>query len=144
MVLLAINCQGNLRESIISGLQRQGISPELTIVITAMLPIIELRGAIPLGINFYQISWYKVVLLSLIGNLLPILPILYLLDTISKLLSRISVFKKFFNWLFTRTRKRSKIIEEYEMLGLTVFVAIPLPMTGAWTGAIAAFLLGLK
>jgi uncharacterized membrane protein len=139
-----VGCQGHLRESIIQGLNERGVSPELAIIITAMLPIIELRGAIPLGINFYHMVWYKVVILSLIGNMLPILPILFLLDKISKLLSRVGFFKKFFDWLFTRTRKRSKIIEEYEMIGLAIFVGIPLPGTGAWTGAVAAFLLGLK
>jgi uncharacterized membrane protein len=142
--LLLLGCRGHLKESLIYGLQSRGISPELTIIITAMLPIIELRGAIPLGINFYNLVWYKVVFLALIGNLIPVLPILFLLDRVSKLLSHIPIFKKFFNWLFQRTRKRSKLIEEYKMLGLTLFVAIPLPVTGAWTGSVAAFLLGLK
>ncbi len=76
--------------------------------------------------------------------MLPIFLILFLLDKIEKLLSHIPIFKKFFNWLFTRTRKRSKIIEDYEMIGLAIFVGIPLPGTGAWTGAVASFLLGLK
>lgn len=142
--LLLVGCQGNLRESIITGLQTRGVSPELAVFITALLPIIELRGAIPLGINFYHLVWYKVVLLALLGNLLPVLPILFLLEKVSKLLSHIPIFKKFFDWLFTRTRKKSKIIEEYEMIGLALFVAIPLPGTGAWTGSVAAFLLGLK
>jgi uncharacterized membrane protein len=142
--LLILGCQGHLHESIITGLQNRGVSPELAVFITSMLPIIELRGAIPLGINFYHLVWYKVVLLAIIGNLVPILPILFLLDKISKLLSHVPIFKKFFDWLFTRTRKRSKIIEEYEMIGLAIFVGIPLPGTGAWTGSVAAFLLGLK
>jgi uncharacterized membrane protein len=46
-------------------------------------------------------------------------------------------------WVFARTRKRSSLIQRYEKIGLALFVAIPLPFTGAWTGAIAAFLLGL-
>jgi uncharacterized membrane protein len=142
--LLIVGCQGHLRGSIIQGLNNRGVSPELAVIITALLPIIELRGAIPLGINFYHLVWYKVVILALIGNLLPVLPILFLLDKISRLLSHIPLFRKFFDWLFTRTRKRSKIIEEYEMIGLALFVGIPLPGTGAWTGALAAFLLGLK
>ena len=141
---LLLGCQGHLRESIITGLHNRGVSPELAVFITSMLPIIELRGAIPLGINFYHLVWYKVVVLAIIGNILPILPILFLLDKISKLLSKIPILKKFFDWLFTRTRKRSKIIEDYEMLGLAIFVGIPLPGTGAWTGSVAAFLLGLK
>ncbi|GAH77092.1 unnamed protein product [marine sediment metagenome] len=48
------------------------------------------------------------------------------------------------NWVFSHTRRQGKTIEKYEKIGLTLFVAIPLPITGAWTGSIAAFLLGLR
>lgn len=139
--LLLVSC--SYREAIISTLQNYGISPNLAVLLTAMLPIVELRGAIPLGINFYNLDWYRVVILAIIGNMLPILPLLFILTKFTDLLSRIPIFKKFFEWLFTRTRKKSKIIEEYEMIGLMIFVAIPLPATGAWTGTVAAFLLGL-
>ncbi|MFA5094526.1 MAG: small multi-drug export protein, partial [Candidatus Omnitrophota bacterium] len=54
------------------------------------------------------------------------------------------LFARFFEWLFARTRKRADTIQKYEMLGLALFVAIPLPMTGAWTGAIAASLLKIR
>lgn len=144
IITLTTSCQGHLRETIIQKLQNYGVSPYLSIFITAMLPIIELRGAIPLGINFYGLVWWQVVIIAILGNVIPVLPILFLLDKVSLGLSRIPIFKRFFTWLFTRTRKKSKIIEEYEMLGLTLFVAIPLPITGAWTGSVAAFLLGLK
>ncbi len=139
--LLLASCSN--RETVILALQNYGISPNLAVLLTAMLPIVELRGAIPLGINFYNLDWYRVVILAIIGNMLPILPLLFILNKFTDLLSRIPIFKKFFNWLFTRTRKKSKIIEEYEMIGLMIFVAIPLPATGAWTGTVAAFLLGL-
>lgn len=139
--LFLLSCRS--REAIISTLQNYGISPNLAVLLTAMLPIVELRGAIPLGINFYNLDWYRVVILAIIGNMIPILPLLFFLNKFTELLSRIPVFKKFFDWLFTRTRKKSKIIEEYEMIGLMIFVAIPLPATGAWTGTVAAFLLGL-
>jgi len=66
------------------------------------------------------------------------------LDPLSRYLSKFSRPRKFFEWLFSRTRKRSQIVERYKMLGLAAFVAIPLPVTGAWTGAIAAFLFGIK
>ncbi len=144
IITLTTSCQGHLRETIIQKLQNYGVSPYLSVFLTAMLPIIELRGAIPLGINFYGLVWWQVVIIAVIGNVIPVLPILFLLDKVSLGLSRIPIFKRFFTWLFTRTRKKSKIIEEYEMLGLTLFVAIPLPITGAWTGSVAAFLLGLK
>jgi uncharacterized membrane protein len=109
-----------------------------------MLPIIELRGALPLAINVFNISWPKAFLIAYIGNMIPAPIILWLLGPIVKLLSRIHLFKKFFDWLFERTRKRSnKMIEKYEEIGLMAFVAIPLPGTGAWTGALIAFLFGL-
>lgn len=132
------------KEKIIITLQNIGFSPELAVFIIAMLPIVELRGAIPVGINFYHMVWYKAALISIVGNMVPIFLILFLLDKIAAVLSKIKIFEKFFTWLFNRTRRKSKLIEEYETIGLMLFVAIPLPMTGAWTGSIAAFLLGIK
>ena len=122
----------------------KGFTPELAVFLTSMLPIIELRGALPLAINVFNISWPKAFLISYIGNMIPAPIILWLLGPIVKLLSKIHLFKKFFDWLFERTRKRSnKMIEKYEEIGLMAFVAIPLPGTGAWTGALIAFLFGL-
>ncbi len=132
------------KDKIIQTLQHIGLSPELSVLLIAMLPIVELRGAIPFGINFYHMVWYKAVVISVIGNMIPIFLILFLLDKIAAVLSKIKILEKFFAWLFNRTRRKSKLIEEYETIGLMIFVAIPLPMTGAWTGSIAAFLLGLK
>ncbi|RKY85110.1 hypothetical protein DRQ11_10460, partial [candidate division KSB1 bacterium] len=59
-------------------------------------------------------------------------------------LKGIPLFNRFFDWLFRRTRKRSAVIEKYEALGLLLFVAIPLPVTGAWTGTVAAFIFGIR
>jgi uncharacterized membrane protein len=132
------------KEKIIITLQNLGFSPELAVFIIAMLPIVELRGAIPVGINFYHMVWYKAALISIVGNMVPIFLILFLLDKIVAVLSKIKIFERFFTWLFNRTRRKSKLIEEYETIGLMLFVAIPLPVTGAWTGSIAAFLLGIK
>jgi len=69
---------------------------------------------------------------------------LYLLDPVSKKLRKTKSGEKFFSWVFNHARQKSEIIEKYEFWGLIIFVAIPLPMTGAWTGAIAASLLGLN
>lgn len=122
----------------------RGLSPELAVFITSMLPIIELRGALPMAINLFKIPWFKAFLISYIGNLVPVPIILWLLGPIVRLLSRIRIFNKFFNWLFERTRRKgNKVIEKYEEIGLLAFVAIPLPGTGAWTGALIAFLFGL-
>lgn len=120
------------------------ISPELATIIVATLPIAELRGSIPLAILQFKFPWIKAFTLSIFGNMLPIIPWLLFLNYFQKKLMRFKIANKFFTWLFNRTRRKGKIIEEYETLGLMIFVAIPLPMTGAWTGAIAAFLFGIR
>lgn len=122
----------------------KGLTPELAVFLTSMLPIVELRGALPLAINLFHIPWPKAFLIAFIGNLLPIPFILLLLGPIVKILSQIKFMDRFFKWLFARTRKKGGLIEKYEEIGLMIFVAIPLPATGGWTGALLAFLFGLS
>jgi len=119
------------------------IMPEGMVFLTAMLPVSELRGAIPLGFAL-NLPLEKTVFLSFLGNLFPIPFILIFLKPVAKYLRKFLLGKKFFDWLFTKTEKKAKIVERYEFLGLVIFVGIPLPMTGAWTGAIAASLLGMR
>jgi uncharacterized membrane protein len=110
----------------------------------AASPIAELRVAIPVAIIQHDFPWYYALLFSLIGNMLPVPFILLFLNTASRLLSKVSFFNRILNWLFERTKRRGKIIERYERIGLMLFVAIPFPVTGAWTGSLAAVLFGLK
>jgi uncharacterized membrane protein len=121
-----------------------GIPRELVVIIVSALPILELRGALPVAINILGMPWYWAFCLAVIGNLLPVPFLLLFLDSLAKWVSRVGSGQRLVDWLFQRTRKRGKIIERYERIGLTLFVAIPLPFTGAWTGSIAAFLFGLK
>ncbi len=117
----------------------------LITLIFAALPISEVRGAIPLAIGVYGFSPLEAYLLSVFGNILPIIPLLLFLGPVSDFLRRFSLGDKFFTWLFGRTRR--KYIQDHEGFGLTalaIFVAIPLPMTGAWTGCAIAFLLGFR
>ena len=120
------------------------LSEFLQVFFTAAAPISELRGAIPLGIEVHDISWPIVFVVAIAGNLLPVPFLLLFLDPVTRLLSKVKLFERIINWFFERTRKRGKFIERYERIGLTLFVAIPLPITGAWTGSILAFLLGLS
>lgn len=121
-----------------------GFSKELVVLIIAALPIFELRGALPVAINLFHFPWYYALLLAIIGNLLPVPIILLFLNTVSRWLSKIGPLRRMLDWLFERTRKRGKVVERYERIGLALFVAIPLPVTGAWTGSLAAVLFGLK
>jgi uncharacterized membrane protein len=76
--------------------------------------------------------------------MIPVPLILWFLGPLSEWVSRWPSGRRLITWLFARTRRKSAEIEKYETLGLMIFVAIPLPATGAWTGAMAAFLLGMS
>ncbi len=136
----------HLREKLALRLLETGISRELVVMMIATLPIVELRGAIPVGINLFGMrdQWVFVYLLAVTGNMLPVPFILLLLGPVSKWLMRYRYGRIFFEWLFARTRRKSASVEKYETLGLTLFVAIPLPVTGGWTGSVAAFLMGVS
>ena len=116
----------------------------IEVLLVAASPIAELRVAIPLAINTFEFSWYYAFMLAIIGNLLPVPFILLFLETATRLLSKVPLFKRMLNWLFERTRRRGRIIQKYKRIGLVLFVAIPLPVTGAWTGSLAAVLFGIK
>ncbi|HEX78819.1 MAG TPA: small multi-drug export protein [Dehalococcoidia bacterium] len=113
------------------------------VILIAALPIAELRAAIPVAITSLDLSWYYAFMLAIIGNLLPVPFILLFLDAATRVLNRVSLFKKWLDWLFERTRRQGKIIQKYKRIGLVLFVAIPLPVTGAWTGSLAAVLFGI-
>ncbi|MGC8880665.1 MAG: COG2426 family protein [Minisyncoccia bacterium] len=119
---------------------------ELIVIITAASPILELRGAIPLAMGFFGFSIEKAIFLSFLGNILPIIPLLIFLEKFSNFLIKKSVFfQKFFDWLFEKTRKKFKgSYLKWGKIALVIFVAIPFPFTGAWTGTIASFLFGIK
>ncbi len=120
-----------------------GVNKELAVVVLAALPISELRGAIPLGIAM-GFSPLKTYVLAFSGNMIPVLPLLLLFRPISEKLRHFRVFEKFFSWLFERTRRKASVVERFEALGLILFVAIPLPVTGAWTGCVAATLFKIR
>jgi uncharacterized membrane protein len=121
------------------------IPKELFTILVAALPISELRGAIPLSILSFNFSVPKAFSLALLGNILPVVPFMLFLRHLSdKLMKSSKLANKFFNWWFARVRGRSKNIEKYKFIGLAIFVAIPLPMTGAWSGCVAAYLLGIR
>lgn len=121
-----------------------GFGPELITVFIASLPVSELRGAIPFAITVGDIPWAKAYWLAVVGNLLPVPLLLLGLEPVSRWLRRWPMWERFFSWLFARTRRRGKLVERYKAIGLTLFVSIPLPVTGAWTGCVAAFIFGIR
>jgi len=112
----------------------------LLVIITTMLPVSELRGSIPLGLAF-GIPFPLLILTAMITNCLVFFPVYFGLKIFYKhLFSRFNWFKK----MVERTQKKGKpYIEHYGILGLAIFVGVPLPITGVWTGTSVAWLLGL-
>ncbi len=125
-------------------LQEQGIPKQLIVVLISMLPIVELRGAIPVAIGLLGMSWWESLIFAIIGNMIPIPFVLLFMEKITIILNKWSFTRNLLTKIFARTRSKSKIIERYQEIGLTLFVAIPLPVTGAWTGSLAAYIFGLK
>jgi len=121
------------------------LPPELATFLIAALPISELRGALPLGYTVYNLSFLSSFFWAFLGNVVSVAVVLAILEPVSQYLSRhFLIFKRFFEWLFARTRKKnSRKFERWGSLALIAFVAIPLPVTGGWTGAVAAFVFGI-
>lgn len=119
------------------------VGRELCVFFCSMLPIIELRGAIPLGAGLGLPMWQS-YLLSAAGNLLPVPLLLLLWRWVLRLMRRIRWTKRLAKWLEERAERSRGKIERYEFWGLLIFVAIPLPGTGAWTGSLAAAVMGMK
>jgi uncharacterized membrane protein len=120
------------------------LNKEVITLVVSMMPVFELRGSIPLAVLHFNMPVAKAFLISWIGNLIPVLPIIYFLEPIRKILSHIRIMDRFFTWFYARTYKRSKKVMRLGAIGLTLFVAIPLPVTGAWTGSVAAILFDIK
>jgi len=115
----------------------------LTVFIISMLPIVELRGAIPVGYNVMGLDIIPVILIAIIGNILPV-PILVLFG--GKVLNYFASFPRFgkpFRKILEIGEKKVKKMKKTLFWGLFTFVAIPLPGTGAWTGALISITLGL-
>ena len=123
----------------------KSISSEVYVFLVSMLPILELRAAIPIGFAL-NMNIFECYLISVIGNLLPIPFILIFIKKILEYMShsKIKLFNKVSNKLITKADKRSDSVNRYSLFGLFLFVAIPLPGTGAWTGALIASLLGMR
>lgn len=120
-----------------------GINPELLIFFTGMLPVSELRGAIPLGLKM-GVSFPQVFILAFLGNIIPVLPLLFLFKYFFHRLKGVKIVGDFLRWWFRNVERRSKIVKRWGFWGLVFFVSLPLPVTGAWTGTVAATLFELK
>ena len=110
------------------------------IFLISMLPVVELRGAIPVGAAI-GLPWYLNMIVSIVGNLLPVPFILLFSVKAFEFMKKHNILVKFIEKIENRAKKRSEGLATGEFIGLMLFVAIPFPGTGAWTGALIAALL---
>jgi len=113
------------------------VGKKLCVLFCSMIPIIELRGGIPLGWSL-ELPWWQTYLLAVAGNMIPV-PVILLfvrgvIDAMSR--SKIKFFNKIGTWLNKKAEKNIPNIEKYGFWGVCFFVALPLPITGAWTGSL--------
>ena len=120
------------------------INKDFAVFVVSMLPIVELRGAIPFGIEGLDMNWLRVFLISVFGNMIPVPFVIWIIRPLIEWLLKSKMFSKVGKWIDERTKRKSESVTKYKKLGLFILVAIPLPGTGAWTGATVAGLLDMR
>ena len=120
-----------------------GINHELAVFLISMFPIVELRGAIPFGVAL-GVDWRTVYFLSVLGNIIPAPFIILFFRPVIEYLEKTKIFGKLASKIKKRASSKVKDVNKYKMLGLCIFVAVPLPGTGAWTGAAIAALMKMR
>ncbi len=115
---------------------------EIIVLLFSMLPLIELRGAIPLGISL-GLSPFQAALISIGGNIFIVFILLNILNPLMLLFEKTKFFNATLGKLKEKSMKKAHVIKKYSILGLFLFVSLPLPTTGAWTGALISTILKL-
>lgn len=114
--------------------------------IVSMIPIIELRGAIPIAVLTFHLTYFEAFIISFIGNVIPAYFIVKYIRPIFDLLSRVKFLKRIIDWATEKATKKiaeSTKLQKATLFGVYLFVAIPLPGTGAWMGSLIANFLDL-
>ena len=112
--------------------------------IFSMFPITECRITIPIGIIAFKLPWYMVFILCVIANAAVGILLIFTLDWLISIFSRINIFKKLLNKFIDRSGNKFEKYQRFKSNGLILFVGIPLPGTGAWTGALVSYIIGLN
>ncbi len=117
----------------------------LATVLIAMTPVAEYRIAIPVALGVYKMPVLPAIFFTIIGDMIPSVLILLFIGRVSIFLRKRSILSdRFFKWWFANVKKKfSGGLAKYGILALFLFVAVPFPGTGSWSGAVAAFLFGL-
>ena len=124
-------------------LENLHMSKEVIVFIISMIPILELRGGLVVAALF-KINIWKAIVLCIVGNIIPVPFILKLITPIFTWMKKTKLFSPMVHKLEEKSMGKSEKIQKYEFWGLMLFVGIPLPGTGAWTGSLIAALLDMK
>ncbi len=125
-----------------SGLTALKYGKELIIFIISLMPILELRGGL-IAASLLKLNWIKSFIICFIGNIIPIPLILWFITPIFDRLKKTKLFSGIVNKLENKAMSKKEKIEKLQYIGLMLFVGIPLPGTGAWTGCLIASLLNM-
>jgi uncharacterized membrane protein len=109
----------------------------------AMLPFFELRAAIPIGLGLFKLNWFLVLIVSILGNMVPVIFILKFLDYLKKLGPN-NIFSKVINYFLDKTAHRKIVTNYYGIAGFIFVISIPIPFSGAWTGSLVSYLLSMR
>lgn len=120
-----------------------GLPPEVIVAILSALPVSELRGGIPAGAAL-GLSLPRTWLVAVVANILSVIPVLAGFRWLADTLADKPVLGGVVAWLVRRARSKQAVVERHGIWALTLFVAIPLPVTGAWTGAMVASVFGMR
>ena len=117
----------------------------LIVFFISMVPLIELRGAIPYGLSF-GLDPFITYALAIVGNCLPVPVILFFVKRVLTWMQgcRVRLFNRVANFVIEKAQRGFQRVQKYAVLGLFLFVAIPLPGTGAWTGSLIAAMFDMK
>ena len=129
--------------NLFSGITTNELGKSITIFILSLLPIIELRGGL-IAASLLGVSFFKAFIICFIGNILPVPFILWFIRKILDWMRNVKVFKKIVKWIDRKVENKKGQIEKYGFWGIVLFVGIPLPGTGAWTGSLIAAMLDMN
>jgi uncharacterized membrane protein len=116
----------------------------LVLILLTCTPIFELRGSIPYGILKYDMHWLPVFIICVIANIVIGMIVYFLLDKCVHLVIRIKWVNRVYQHFVVKTqRKMRPYVEKYGTLGVAIFIGVPLPGSGVYTGALGSYLLGL-
>ena len=116
----------------------------LIVVFLTLIPALELRASIPWGVVAMQLPWHEVFIVAVVTNIILGPVIYFLLNRFVETVIRVEKLHSIYDYFVLRTRRRTeKYVRKYGLLGVALFVAVPLPGSGSYTGALAAYILGL-